>query len=268
MESTTQSSTRGAKPKFPDTDPDLVPPRELVTDGKGGLSSEKWVTHGQNFVRTFLMQRCGIKPHESVLDVGCGIGNKAMVLASYLDERASYEGFDVLPEAIEWCAKAYAGYPNFSFRTVDIFSKHYNENGKETAETFRFPYEDESFDIVILASVFTHILPDGVINYLNEVARVLRPGGRTVITYFLLNRESEAASQVGEPTIPITHETGQHGSRVRNPAVPEETVGHQEEFIRQLYTQVGLTITDLGYGFWCGRKDHLNRLQDTIISVK
>ncbi len=45
---------------------------------------------------------------------------------------------------------------------------------------------------VLLTSVFTHMLPQDMDNYLSEVARVLKPDGRCLITYFLLNPESLA----------------------------------------------------------------------------
>lgn len=254
--------------KFPQVDSALVPPRDLVADGKGGLSSENWVQAGINFVRHFLIQRAALQPSDCVLDVGCGIGNKAIALASYLNSQGSYVGFDVLESSIEWCESAYKHYPNFNFQLVDVYSTHYNKDSQATSATFRFPYDDNSFDLVILASVFTHMLPDGVENYLQEISRVLRPGGRAVITYFLLNDEATAASQKGQVTYDLTHDIGSHGSKVGDPLVPEKMIGHREEYIRELYAKSGLTITDVSFGFWCGRKDNMKRLQDAIIAVK
>ena len=46
------------------------------------------------------------------------------------------------------------------------------------ASEYTFPYEDGEFDVVVLTSVFTHMLPDDVAHYLDEIARVLKPGGR------------------------------------------------------------------------------------------
>ena len=56
---------------------------------------------------------------------------------------------------------------------------------------YRFPFADSIFSFVFLTSVFTHMLCEGVEQYLNEIQRVLLPRGRSFITFFLLNEESE-----------------------------------------------------------------------------
>ena len=43
---------------------------------------------------------------------------------------------------------------------------------------------------MLLKSVFTHMLPAAVTTYTSEISRVLKKGGRAVVTYFLLNAES------------------------------------------------------------------------------
>jgi len=45
----------------------------------------------------------GLKPSDSILDVGCRIGRVAVPLTQYLDQRARYEGFDVVKKGIDWC---------------------------------------------------------------------------------------------------------------------------------------------------------------------
>src|SRR5262249_6440676 len=52
---------------------------------------------------------------------------------------------------------------------------------------FVFPYADASFDFVFLTSVFTHMLPAEVAQYLREVRRVLRPAGRCPAAFFFLH---------------------------------------------------------------------------------
>ena len=37
-----------------------------------------------------------------MLDVGCGTGRMAVPLTGYLSDE-EYEGFDLMPEVIEWC---------------------------------------------------------------------------------------------------------------------------------------------------------------------
>src|SRR5690349_5044074 len=104
----------------------------------------------------------GLAPSDRVLDVGCGIGRMARVLASELrPPTGSYDGFDVAGQAIAWCQRHYTGTPvPFRFAHVDLRHPVYNPTGAESATTFPFPYPDAHFDLVIATSVFTHLLED------------------------------------------------------------------------------------------------------------
>jgi len=62
--------------------------------------------------------------------------------------------------------------------------------GQINPKKFVFPYADSSFDLVFLTSVFTHMLPEDVKRYMEEISRVLKSGGRSVVTYFLVNPPS------------------------------------------------------------------------------
>ena len=100
------------------------------------------------------------------------------------------KGIDIAKAGIEWCAdKITPRLPNFRFQLIDVYNKHYNQQGACPASQYRFPFEDNTFSFVMLGSVFTHMLPDDLSNYLSEVYRVLEKGGRCLISYFLLNAE-------------------------------------------------------------------------------
>ena len=96
--------------------------------------------------------------------------------------------------------------PNFDFTVVDIQNGAYNPTGKYKSSHFHFPYPDGSFDVVFLASLFTHMLPSDVKHYLHEIVRVLKPGGRSLITFFLLNEESSALIKEGKAFFNFEHE--------------------------------------------------------------
>jgi hypothetical protein len=54
-------------------------------------------------------------------------------------------------------------------------------------------------------SIFTHMLPAAIHNYINELSRVMKPGAKAFITTFLLNEESELAIKSGRSAIPFPH---------------------------------------------------------------
>ena len=70
------------------------------------------------------MRLAGLTPDEAVLEPGCGAGRIAEPLTRYLSEDGSYDGFDVVAEAIESCKRGIASrHPNFHFRHVDVFNR-------------------------------------------------------------------------------------------------------------------------------------------------
>jgi SAM-dependent methyltransferase len=245
---------------------ELVPPADMIFDG--AASQEEFINIGEGFTHYFLLGHARLKPDEKVLDVGCGIGQKARVLTRYLSEKGRYEGIDIVAKGIEWCIEHYKKFPNFHFRHADISSTHYNPNGKYQASEYKFPYEDGAFDLVFLSSVFTHMLPRDMQNYFSEIARVLKRGGRCVITYFLLNPESTKRIDAGLNTIKVPFTYVSEACRIASKETPETTVAHDEQVVRGLYEQNGLSVTEITYGYWCGRSELVGALQDAIIAVK
>ncbi len=243
----------------------LTPPTRLMRFD-GSRDALDFKRNGEKFLRYFV-ELCDLKPDERILDVGCGIGRKAVPLTKYLDENGSYEGFDIVPAGIDWCRKKISTrYPNFHFQLADVFNKLYNPQGKYEASEYRFPFEDESFDFVVLASVFTHMLPEGVENYFSEISRVLKRGGRCFITFFLLNTESSKLINAKRSALDFKYEMGKY--RTTNADTPEDAVCYEESFIFDLYEKHRLKINEpIHYGSWCGREDFFS-YQDIIIATK
>ena len=173
----------------------------------------------------------------------------------------------MFPKGIAWCRENITSrYPNFRFRVADIKNKEYNPGGRFAASEYRFPYADASFDFVLLTSVFTHLLPDEVENYLSEIRRVLAPGGRCLASFFLLNEESLGAIRSGTSTIDFRHDFG--GYRAKSRETPEAAIAYPEDYVRSLYAELGLEIAEpVHYGSWPGRRDFLS-YQDLVIAVK
>jgi hypothetical protein len=112
------------------------------------------------------------------------------------------------------------------------------------------------------------MLPIDVRNYLAEVSRVLKPRGRAVTTWFLLNEASRQLTDQGRDSMGLRFEhDGDPLCRVANPDVPENVVAHDEGRVYGMCSGVGLSVAEVSYGDWCGRPT-LVGLQDVIIAIK
>jgi len=241
----------------------LVPSVEEMFDGPQTL--EEFKANGEEFLGIY--KDIGhLQPNERMLDVGCGIGRKTLPLTQYLTEQAVYQGIDITKAGIDWCrARITPRFPNFHFLQVDVYNKYYNPDGRYRASEYRFPFADATFDFVMLGSVFTHMLPDDLENYLSEVYRVLATKGRCLITYFLLNEESDRLMAAGRSTLHLEHVFD--GYRTASIEEPELAIAFHEKWIRGLYGKLGLRIQRVDLGSWCGRADYLS-YQDLILATK
>lgn len=242
-------------------DDTLRPPHALMFIGGGDYEAV-----GNEFLGHF-RSLGGLEPQHRVLDVGCGIGRMAVPLTRYLTAEGSYDGFDIVPHGIAWCRRRISRrFPNFRFELAPIRNNDYNPEGPLTASQFRFPYADRAFDFVFLTSVFTHMLPDEVENYLRETARVLAPDGRCLITWFLLNRESRQSTAEGRSTLPFVHALGD--CLTTDVQIREQAIAYDEARVRMLYAACGLGgQMSVAYGSWCGRRDYLT-YQDVVVARK
>jgi SAM-dependent methyltransferase len=243
----------------------LVPPEELMHDGPPTYADFR--ANAEEFFRLYTGLG-GLRPHERMLDVGCGIGRKTVRLTRYLNRRGSYEGIDIVKSGIDWCSRTISRrHPNFRFRHIDVFNRHYNPDGRQQAAGFKFPFADGSFDFVTLGSVFTHMLPKDTENYLGEVARVLRRGGRCLISWFLLDPDTDRLIRAGRSTLDFRHEVAGVCKCV-NPADPEAAIGFDKAYVLDLYRRCGLTVREpVNSGSWSGRERCLS-YQDLVLAFR
>jgi SAM-dependent methyltransferase len=261
-----ESIEHGGVPNGPDNE--LLPSDELIQKvGIGPRNGQEFIGFGDYIFESNIRTDAKLQPNEKLLDLGCGLGQVARPLTKYLSGGGRYEGLDVNSDAIRWCKEHYARFPNFNFQLADLYNSTYNPQGAYKASEYKFPYGSGAFDVVFLRSVFTHLLPDEVRNYLGEIARVTKPGGRCVITYFLLN--AEALRSIERGLIKSLTFLYEYDSvcRIENRESPGDAVGLSESFVRELYDQHGMSITRIDYGQWC-RLKFLEYDQDTIIAVK
>jgi SAM-dependent methyltransferase len=240
----------------------LLPPRRL----RGTVGDTDFAATGESIVR-LLVERAGLRPGHRVLDVGCGIGRVARPLTGVLAPEGEYEGFDASRQAVRWCARRYRRrHPRFRFRHLDVHNAAYNPRGSLPAREVDFPYEDASFDVVLAASVLTHLLTDAADRYLGEMARVLRPGGRTLITFFLLDGEARALQRAGRGKVRLLRE--HWPACTARDGVPEEAVGYDESWVRERHDAHGLEVLEpILRGSWCGRSGAAG-FQDVVVAQR
>ncbi len=215
----------------------------------------------------YFVDLANLQPDNRVLDVGCGTGRMAVPLTDYLSEKGEYWGFDIIEKGTKWCQDNISTkFSNFHFLHSDVYNRHYNTTGKMQANEYVFPFDSGYFDFVVLTSVFTHMLPPDLKNYLGEVSRVLKPGGRCLITFFLMNEESEALIRSGDSSLIFKDRID--GCFTTNRNDPEAAIAYDEADVQAMYVRNGLEITQpIHYGYWCKREDFLT-YQDLIIATK
>jgi SAM-dependent methyltransferase len=119
-----------------------------------------------------------------MLDVGCGVGRMYLAAKSYLTDQDSYLGIDVGARQIATCKAQYKA-ENVSFLHTEASNGHYAKDIK--GGPVAWPMADESHNFVTALSVWTHLREEDWRFYLREVGRVLAPGGRAVISFFIMD---------------------------------------------------------------------------------
>jgi ubiquinone/menaquinone biosynthesis C-methylase UbiE len=221
---------------------------------------------GEAFVRS-LIDQAGLQPDDAVLDAGCGAGRMAVPLTRYLSPRGNYEGFDAWPAGVRWCQEQITPrFGNFRFCLARVHNGLYARDVRSSAAEFRFPYDDHSFDVVFMSSVLTHLLPDDMENYLAETARVLKPGGRCLLTWFLLTPEVLARVEAGQTKPEFLIDYGDY--RAENEEIREGAIAYDLEHVRRLYERFGLHVVgEIEAGAWSGVLNPVN-FQDMILARK
>lgn len=213
---------------------------------------------------TYLRLLVGLRSGERILDLGCGCGLMALYLRDYLDESGTYAGIDLHEPSINWCGQNISSrHANFQFRHIDVQSLAYNPQGKLDAKDVTLPYESGSFDVILLKSVFTHLRPAEVENYLKEVSRLLTANGRCLATFFLLNEQQRQLASKGLNEVEFNF--GDQQWRFVYQHSPESACSYDEGFVLSLLEKQKLALqAPIYYGSWSGREDGLS-FQDMLI---
>jgi len=238
-----------------------IPPLRLRDVGGGDFEAV-----GLEFRQHFITL-AGLRAGDQVLEIGCGCGRMAIPLTRYLSGGGRYVGFDVVKDSIVWCRTHLTKmFPNFEFHYSDIYNLRYNPLGKKPAREFQFPFRDQTFDFVLLISVFTHLLPNDLEHYFKEISRLVKKGGKVFMTFFLLNAQQKRLAEAGHNQIVFL--PYDQGVMVRDIRVPESAIAYDDGLVKAQIRKAGLVLREpVHYGTWSGRDNGVS-FQDLIIAFK
>lgn len=159
-----------------------IPPPALRGGGLGTTTYGEWC-YTIGLFQSLIFQHLPERPVR-MLDVGCGVGRLYLAARPYLTDQDSYLGIDVGASFIDICRQQYQD-ANVSFLHTPASNGYYAAD--TTGGPQAWPMADGSHNLVTALSVWTHLREEDWRFYLNEVGRVLAPGGRAIISFFILD---------------------------------------------------------------------------------
>ena len=134
---------------------------EVAKLAVGGFTSEETLDVTARETISFLETTVGIQPMDIILEIGCGVGRVGKVLSQ---QCYHWFGCDISGEMLKHAARRLNGISNVSLvelHTVGLSEIH-----------------NETIDLAYCTVVFMHLLEWDRFKYVQEMHRILRPGGR------------------------------------------------------------------------------------------
>jgi len=120
-----------------------------------------------------IIERSGIKPGMTVVDLGCGSGAFPLFVARAVGERGKVYAVDIQPAMLRQLECKLAKAENQGIKNIEL----------RQASAYKLPFEENSIDLVYMITVLPEIPDRG--RALREIKRVLKPDGVLAVTEFL-----------------------------------------------------------------------------------
>jgi SAM-dependent methyltransferase len=144
-----------------------LPPARLIFL-VAGSSDIAWFLRGgalaaESLSELLVKNGASIDKMDAILDFGCGCGRVLRHWRGLTQTRVSGSDYNRL--LVQWCQE------NLSFADVRL-----------NRLSPPLDFDDAQFDLVYAFSVFTHLTPNLQLDWIKELARVLKPGGYVVVS--------------------------------------------------------------------------------------
>ncbi|MDP1845399.1 MAG: methyltransferase domain-containing protein [Candidatus Moranbacteria bacterium] len=150
---------------------------DLIADKFSGTRAFMW--------RDLEFMKHEVNPDDKVLDFGCGNGRLAGFLENNYQE---FTGVDISQKLIDIAKQRYHSEKTEFIKVSPISKRSDCATKKECGQaSFALPFKDDYFDVVFSIAVFHHFPSKKyALKIAKELHRVLKPGGKIVITVWNL----------------------------------------------------------------------------------
>ena len=162
-----------------------IVPGELYT-GDWAAFPNQYDAYSKAFKQLTLIEH--IKSYNNILDIGCGAGRLALGLLSNNALVEKYIGIDVNHLAINWCNQNINSHnKKYEFFFLNKYNARYAKKNIVNDDVSLLDIEPfkHKYDLVYLYSVFSHLIPKDIIQYLNIFKHILTINGIVYVTAFV-----------------------------------------------------------------------------------